>query len=149
MRLRTDSWYIAGWKRAAALGRPDVAGSVLDDPVPAAELGDVWVIRFDGDRTQSHDNTPEDWPIIGYALTCPNEQCRFGVHDWTWANNCGEKLPEGEARCTHMRDRRSCWQWSGSVDDGTLTATPSLHSPTELGGCGWHGHLRDGEMVPA
>lgn len=148
MRVRTDSWYVAGWKRAALVGgRDDVAEDILNDPIPAAELGDVWVIRFDGDSTQSHDGKPDDWPIVGYAMTCPIESCEQGVHDWTWAHNCGQKLPEGGSRCAHMRDRTSCWTWTGSAEDGTLSATPSLHSPTDLGGCGFHGYLTNGVLA--
>lgn len=152
MRLRTDSWMAAGWKRAAATGaRTDVAQSILDDDIPAAELGDVWIMRQSPKdvSTMNFGNSEADWPIVGYALTCPNPTCRFGVHDWTWANNCEQKLPEGGPRCAHRRDRRSCWEWSGTIEDGTLTASPSLHSPENLGGCGWHGYLRDGEMSPA
>lgn len=40
-----------------------------------------------------------------------------------------------------------CWKWTGTIADGTLSGTPSLFSPTDLGGCGWHGYLTAGEMV--
>jgi hypothetical protein len=153
MRLRTDNFHLAGWKRAALIGgRIDVAKSILDDPIPAAEPGDVWIVRqspknIDEMRFGGSDEESADWPIVGYALTCPNGACRFGVHDWTWANNCSQKLPEGGPRCVHMRDRQSCWTWTGSVEEGTLTANPSLHSPTKLGGCGFHGWLKKGVLA--
>lgn len=153
MRLRTDDYHLAGWKRGALVGgRTDVAEQFLVDDVIEAVEGDVWVIRTmppgdeDGWRTQSWGGDHEDWPVIGYALTCPNESCRFGVHEWTHASNCDQHFPAGGPRCAHQRDRTSCWTWSGSVLDGTLTASPSLHSPADLGGCGWHGWLRNGTL---
>jgi hypothetical protein len=150
VRVRTDAWMVAGWKRAASLGVADVAGSIRKSRTPVARLGDVWVVRFVASDDPGITTTVRSakGPIVGYALTCPNEACTFGVHDWTWTNNCDQKLPKG-SRCAHMRDRTSCWTWTGSPADGTLSASPSLHSPTDLGGCGWHGHLRNGQMEPA
>lgn len=75
-----------------------------------------------------------------YALTCPNAACEQGVHLWDHAYNCPVRTDP---------DARPCWSWTGSADDSTLSASPSLHVMAELGGCGWHGWLRDGEMVPA
>jgi len=88
--------------------------------VPPAEPGDVW--RFGG----------------AYALTCPNEACDQGVHAWDHAWDC---------RPNARKCSGTCWNWSGSPEDGTLTAQPSLHVLAEKGGCGWHGWLRNGEMV--
>ena len=135
MRLRTDSFHIAGWKRAHALRGCDcgpdqkhVAHKPKEYPDPPAEPGDVWVLRN------------RNGEVTGYGLTCPNETCEQGVHPWDHAYDCPRR---GEA------DAPPCWSWSGSIEDGTLTATPSLHVLVERGGCGWHGFLRNGEMVPA
>jgi hypothetical protein len=156
MRRRVDTYFTAGWKRAYALGNlPDAAPSVIENPIPAAEPGDVWIIRADPNdwKTQTWADQHEDWPIVGYALTCPNERCRFGTHEWTHASNCNLKITSevigSQPRCQHEAEHRSCWEWTGTIEEGTLTATPSLLSPEASGGCGWHGFLRNGEMVPA
>jgi hypothetical protein len=68
-----------------------------------------------------------------------NEACPSGVHFWTHGHDCGDR----------SREHVSCWTWTGSPDDGTLSAQPSLWVVPDLGGCGWHGFLTNGEMVPA
>lgn len=88
--------------------------------VPPAQPGDVWRLR------------------AGYALTCPNERCDQGVHYWDHAWDCPLRQDANAP---------PCWTWTGSPEEGTLTASPSLHVLAEKGGCGWHGWLRDGEMV--
>lgn len=133
MRLRTDSLHIAGWRRSAALGAREVKGNdVFTNPdyadVEPAQPGDVWILRN------------RNGGITGYGLTCPNEACTQGAHPWDHAYNCPVRSEP---------DAPPCWTWTGSIEDGTLTASPSLHVMAELGGCGWHGWLRDGEMVPA
>lgn len=148
MRLRTDSAHVAGWKRAHALRGcacpPDeIATSLIPPeerpmgsvshvahdpqyaPVERAETGDVWRMALGDGR------------VVGYALTCPLAACPAGVHLWSHAADCGAD------RNAHL----SCWTWSGSPEDGTLTASPSLWVQAERGGCGWHGYLRNGEMV--
>jgi hypothetical protein len=40
------------------------------------------------------------------------------------------------------------WQRTGETFD-TLTLEPSIHRSVVYGGCGWHGFIRDGEVVPA
>lgn len=95
-----------------------------------AQQGDVWRIHW------------HSGPLAGYAITCP--KCKQ-VHQWTTALNCRE------AGCPH-NGVSSCWKWTGSPEEGTLTASPSLHCVTEwkgnpTGGCGWHGHLSNGQMV--
>lgn len=153
MRLRGDSWWDAGTKRAILIGaRPDPRQQdrkkwdplylrLLNDPAfEPAQPGDVWRIRWvEGDprrQTYRHD-APDDWPIGGYALWCPNEACDYGVHVWDHAMDC----PAPFGACKY--NRTSCWEWSGTPEDGTLTAHPSLWVK---GGCGWHGFLRSGEM---
>jgi len=149
MRLRTDDFRTAGYKRAHKLGaRKETSPPILKKRTPVAKPGDVWVIRMAVEKDEMWTSPRKGkGAIVGYALTCPNEACPFGVHDWTWANNCTAKT--SQSRCQHMAERRSCWDWTGSIKDDSLTAAPSLHSPTELGGCGWHGWLRDGRLTPA
>lgn len=156
MRLRTDSAHIAGWKRAHALnGCPNTArvlepGSAgVEDrcvcssqkpenaSVPPAELDDVWIIY----RKQSFDSPAF---MAGYALTCPAHRCMQGMHYWDHAYNCERKFDP---------DHFSCWTWTGTPEEGTLTANPSLMVATQIdgqptGACGWHGFLRQGVMEP-
>jgi hypothetical protein len=136
MRLRADSGFIAGWKfghdRVGCQCGPDlnhVAHIARYADIAPAELGDVWPI------------TSSDGSTIGYILTCPNPACSRGVHAWTHAGNC-----EHRDHAPHQ----SCWTWTGSPEDGTLTATPSLQViASGPGDCSWHGWLRAGEMVVA
>lgn len=97
--------------------------------LPPIEPGDAWRVNW------SNGN------LAGYAIICPT--CRQ-VHTWTTAQNCTVNVVDG--RCEHNRlGTGSCWQWSGSLETGDLTAMPSLHSPPP--GCGWHGWLRNGQLV--
>ena len=157
LRVRTDEFYRAGWKRAMLHGAlpdprtaPSPSGEWSPDWIAFVEHGeeaqpdDVWILRQPpGDpcrRNYREDHL--DWPIVGYALTCPQPACATGVHAWDHAHEC-KACPGG---CQKGPDR-GCWDWSGSAYDNTLTANPSLHCVLELGGCGWHGWLRNGEMV--
>jgi hypothetical protein len=136
MRLRTDSGFIAGWKfghdRVGCRCGPDlnhVAHMPECADIPPAEPGDVWRLV-----TQAGD-------LLGYTLVCPNPECSAGVHAWTHAGNCEHRDHPAHA---------SCWTWTGSPEDGTLTASPSLQViASSAGDCAWHGWLRNGEMVPA
>lgn len=78
-------------------------------------------------------------PLAGYAICCPG--CG-AVHHWTTASNCGSLKPQS-ATCDHS-GKSSCWTWTGSPQEGTLSASPSLHAS---GSCGWHGWLKDGELT--
>lgn len=149
MRVRTDSLHIAGWKRAhdllgcpltkplSAEGRDHLAHHVSHraewaDVEPAAP-GDVWILR----------NTNRG--IVGYALTCPKVDCHEGVHPWDHAYNCPVRTEP---------DAPPCWSWSGSIEEGNLTAAPSLQVMTEIdgkptGSCGYHGFLQSGQMSPS
>jgi hypothetical protein len=141
IRLRTDHRYIAAMK---ALGKPRVESG--DDPTwctqeewdatPAAEPGDIW--------------GPVEWyghpgSLAGYDIACP--KCH-DVHGWTTARNCSSRraLPGGGFTCDHEAAHGSCWTWTGSAADGTLSASPSLHCDASIGGCGWHGFLTNGEL---
>ncbi len=92
------------------------------EATPKAEPGDTWRIQWYASEGEG--------PLAGYAICCPG--CGR-LHYWTTANNCKP--------CTHS-GKSSCWQWTGSAEQGTLTARPSLLSNA----CGWHGFLTDGEM---
>lgn len=106
---------------------------------PPAAPGDTWRLTF-----YDSDNT------AGYAICCP--KC-LRIHHWCNASNCGEKHPydwtdrDGTKRtgwtCGHQDRRESCWTWTGSASDGTLTCVPSL---LECGDCKWHGWVTNGEL---
>jgi hypothetical protein len=139
IHFRSDSWHIADLR---AQGEPWVPYLDWMTPeqyaaVPPASPGDTWRVRWHG----GVDN-PGGGPIAGYAICCP--QCGR-VHTWTGANNCSQKRPDGY--CIH-NGTGSCWVWTGSPEAVTLTASPSLHAPTELGGCGFHGWLQNGILTP-
>lgn len=161
MRVRTDHLYDAGWKRSILLGaRPDPRAEPPDrwDAAYLAFLsadggealpGDVWIIRQPPGQPNHrawHEEHP-DWPIVGYALTCPKADCETGAHLWDHAHEChaGHTIDGAVQLCIKGPDR-GCWDWTGSAADGTLSASPSLHCSAELGGCGWHGWLHNGEM---
>lgn len=154
LRRREDSWWDAGRKRAVRLGAsPDPATDhernwadhflkmLANREFEEAKPGDVWEVRQDprDGRTQTVRLDPA-WTVIGYVLTCPNEQCSEGVHQWTHARDC--KAPFENCK----NGGPSCWNWEGTIEDGDLTGNPSLWASADLGGCGWHGYLRHGEM---
>jgi hypothetical protein len=134
-RFRTDGFHIADLK-AQGKAREEWFEATLWDPIPPAELGDVWRIHWAKCNDAGH---TIDGPLAGYAIFCP--KCHT-VHCWTTATNCAQKAGTS---CPH-EGTGSCWTWSGSAESGTLTASPSLHCVLELGGCGWHGWLNNGEM---
>jgi len=148
MRFRTDSLLGAEFHARELAGKPAGPCSCAQADCiylpenyrtfPPAEPGDTWRLRWGGTKD-------EQGPICGYAIFCPG--CRQ-IHHWTTANNCASKraLAGGGTTCDHT-GKSSCWTWSGSAEDGTLTANPSLHSDASKGGCGWHGWLRNGELV--
>lgn len=158
MRVRVDRWWEAGRKRAVLLGaipNPlDDASSAWDPawldflrtPGGEAEPGDVWVLRSapgESGRSWAEDEVTAGWPIIGYGLTCPETKCEDGIHLWDHATGCPARFASGPCK----NGGPSCWTWTGQPEDDTLTGQPSLFMPTP--GCGWHGYLRDGVMVPA
>jgi hypothetical protein len=152
LRQRTDLWWDAGRWRAILLGAvpdPRLDPSVkwhqpflhyLDDH-EEAKIGDVWVFRTCPTgpkiRTTYQLPTADDahWPVTHYGLVCPVPNCQAGVHVWHHAYDC----PAGDtfgADCKRaaaatpggstIRKRGSCWDWTGSVEGGDLTASPSL-----------------------
>lgn len=134
---------------------PEYVAMVRDDGFEPARDGDVWRIRGhaelrgradDGSLFTSMINSwGEDhptWPVIGYGLTCPNRACLEGGHRWTHAHDCRGLYGEP---CKAGPGRLSCWEWTGSPEDGNLSASPSLF--IDWDGCGWHGFLTSGAMT--
>lgn len=146
IRFRTDCWFRADDAARHARHQETLYFEITElAGVEPAQPGDCWRVRWcaTGDQVG---------PIAGYAICCP--VCKQ-VHSWTSARNCGSKRDRGAGiiACDHS-GVGSCWIWSGSAEEGTLTAQPSLHAIDEGGragdnahGCGWHGRLRNGEMV--
>lgn len=138
IRFRTGDTTLA-WNRALFLAGKSalIKGN---DTIEPAKPGDTWRLRW-----SSPDYPHGDvGPLAGYAIGC--EKCG-GVRYWTTANNCASRraLPGGGFTCDH-EGKSSCWDWTGSAEDGTLTAKPSLQ---DLGDCKWHGWLTNGELAPA
>ena len=73
-----------------------------------------------------------DGEPAGFIFACPG---------------CGSQshLPLGR-----VVDVRPTWTvTAGDPRTGVgLSLAPSIHHTTALGGCGWHGYLRDGVLVP-
>jgi hypothetical protein len=153
IRFRTDSAFKADDTAARARGEKLqwFHAEELDvDPVPPAEPGDCWRVRWGGTQW------PEgQGPIAGYEICCI--KCKHN-HAWCTSTNCQPRVPwsvswvdseTGETRtssgtkCLH-EGVGSCWQWTGSPEAGDLTASPSLWSVLEKGGCGYHGFLQNG-----
>jgi hypothetical protein len=132
IRFRSDSSHVADL-RAVGKARPDYIGAEEWDAVAAAQPGDTWRVHW---YKEDADGNSMEGPFAGYDICCPG--CRR-VHAWTTALNC---LPKP---CPH-EGKGSCWQWTGSAEEGTLTASPSLYSVKEKGGCGWHGFLANGTL---
>jgi len=168
LRARTDMWWDAGRWRAILLGAvpdPREDRSInwhapflhwLDNH-EEARVGDVWVFRQrpTGPSVVTTYIPPEGgnshWPVTHYGLVCPVETCKAGVHVWHHAHDC----PAGEtfgADCKRGPGRYSCWEWTGSVAAGDLSATPSLQVLAEIEGrkldtCGFHGFLKAGILA--
>src|SRR5665213_3555856 len=140
MRFRKDGWHYADLKARGMTFEQyfswEDSASVREqykkewDAVPKAEPGDVWRIHW------SHHEPPsgpqiDDW-LAGYAICCIG--CGR-VHDWMSANNCSQKIQSSYkdsstgldvpyTTCVHQRDHTSCWAWTGSAEEGTLTGAP-------------------------
>lgn len=141
MRFRTDSWYIADKKAAGMEHHAWICELEQWNETPKAEPGDVWRIHWHGG------------PIAGYAICCIG--CRR-VHAWTTALNCAQRFQQfhkdSEGKdipywtCPHQ-GTGSCWNWSGSAEEGTLTASPSLKvEPIGESPCDWHGYIQNGDI---
>jgi len=147
MHFRTDGWHYADIKaKGESFDQHYPPDSFITaeereqwkkhfDETPKAEKGDVWRIHWANDRG-----------IAGYAICCI--VCGR-VHTWTQARNCSTK--KGDGTCAHNSGENlsSCWNWSGSAEEGTLTATPSLMVVTEVceWHCNYHGFITNGEIT--
>lgn len=132
IRFRSDNPLIARFKAESRSERGTYGFS--DDEwaaTPAAQPGDIWRILW-------HKPPGVVGPLAGYDICCP--QCGQ-VHSWTTALNCASRWPDGA--CDHS-GVGSCWTWTGIAEEGTLSASPSLHAS---GACGWHGWLKDGVLT--
>ncbi len=150
MRFRTDGWHYADLKAAGETFESHYLETDpwRTDPViqkywaetPKAEPGDVWRIHWY--HRDENDVQLDDW-IAGYAICCIG--CSR-VHCWTTALNCAQKTKEGS--CVHSEAHGSCWSWSGSAEEGTLTASPSLQVVADRcpWHCGWHGYIQAGDI---
>jgi hypothetical protein len=134
IRFRTDGSHIADHK-AQGKPRDEFYNQAVWDATPPAQAGDVWQVHW---YAEDADGNSINGPFAGYDICCPG--CKR-VHAWTTALNC---LPKP---CPH-EGKSSCWNWTGSAEQGTLSASPSLHSVKEKGGCGWHGWLQNGALTP-
>jgi len=149
MRFRTDGVHYADLKAAGrtledycAPQAPTEEERRHWDATPKAERGDVWrVFWYHGEQGKQIDDQ-----IAGYDICCV--ACGR-VHACTTALNCNQKIPKpwGES-CQHIESRTSCWIWSGSAEQGTLTASPSLLVVQSRcpWGCGWHGFIQNGDI---
>lgn len=151
IRFRTDSWFKADDAARRARG----IETVWFDPeelagVEPAQPGDCWRSRWALSVDQTAAGMTEG-PVAGYAICCP--KC-LAVHAWTSAVNCAQPreftyvdngVTHTGKSCVHS-GVGSCWNWTGSPEEGTLGGTPSLHCVESLGGCGWHGYLTNGQL---
>jgi hypothetical protein len=117
------------------------------EAVPPAQPGDVWRLVWGGVGNEDK--------LAGYSICCPG--CGH-VHAWVRASNChdGEieivdKYSDADGiheykykQCVHQREHRSCWTWTGSPEDGTLTGAPSLL--VQQDDCKWHGFIQNGDI---
>jgi hypothetical protein len=141
IRLRTDNRYIAERKALGDAFNPQAGWYTEEEwnAVPPAAPGDTWRAWWYSSTAAEHIG-----PLAGYDIACP--RCRR-VHAWTTAINCASRRPlaTGGFTCDHT-GTGSCWTWTGTLEDGTLSASPSLHSDPAHGGCGFHGHLTNGDL---
>jgi len=155
MRFRTDGWHFAdlkshGWDRERFVKEMGYPPEYIDEfeKVPKAEPGDVWRVHW---RKSDADGNGIDGPIAGYAICCI--KCGH-VHVWTTAGNChkGETTHEytddkgvkhSYKICEH-NGTGSCWTWTGSAEDNTLSAFASLQVTDQK--CGFHGWLENGYL---
>lgn len=155
MRPRTGDWWTAGVKRAIERGgrsdpraddatkwAPDFIAQLNDPTFEAAQDGDVWRVVWTGEDSWRSGVGPDEGPLAGYVLTCPAPNCEEGVHLWVLASNC-ECRDKDTGKCCHA-GVGTCWTWTGTPEEGNLTASPSLFARGAK--CEWHGWLRDGVM---
>jgi hypothetical protein len=142
IRFRTDGCHFVQMRAKGTEWR-DIWGISKEewDALEPGRPGDIWRIRWYKDGSEG--------PIAGYAIWCP--KCN-DLHHWTTATNCREggqehsyKSGTGVERTYYVCGHSgvgSCWEWTGSAEEGTLTARPSLLCHT----CGFHGWLTNGQL---
>jgi len=72
---------------------------------------------------------------VGLIFDCPCGKCGAPCH--VMFRNPISGLPYAD---------RPSWERAGDTFD-TLTLAPSIHRDPKLGGCGWHGYIRNGEVI--
>lgn len=77
---------------------------------------------------------------VGLMCRCPCGQCD---PETGWLAVDFENPLDGGPR---IESAGPHWQRTGDTFD-TLTLNPSILRSREKGGCGWHGWIRDGEVV--
>lgn len=78
---------------------------------------------------------------VGVMFDCPCGQC--GKPCYVPFENPIKGWPDADdVKYGHPR-----WRREGETVE-TLTLTPSIWRKTENGGCGWHGHITNGEAEP-
>jgi hypothetical protein len=143
IRFRRDSLIAAEEARDRAAGKAPCDPAWVSDEAarstPPIQPGDCWKVVWGGVGGGAD-------TLAGFHICC--EKCGE-IHGWTTARNCASKRdhPLGGRTCDHQEARTSCWAWILGPDGAPLEASPSLHSVVDLGGCGWHGHLRAGVMT--
>jgi hypothetical protein len=158
IRFRNDSAFKADDTAARARGDKLLWHHLeeLDtEPVPPAEPGDCWRVRWGLSVEQTAAGMTEG-PIAGYEITCI--KCKRN-HAWTTSTNCSTikdrpwsyvdadgVTQSGVAKVCDHSGVGSCWVWTGSPEAGDLTASPSLWCREDLGGCGYHGFLQNGVL---
>lgn len=96
-----------------------------------AKVGDVWTFRRRPtgpgvvSTYRERDSETWHWPVTHYGLVCPVETCEYGVHVWDHAHNCPARETFG-VDCRRGARRTSCWDWTGTIEQSDLTASPSL-----------------------
>jgi hypothetical protein len=73
---------------------------------------------------------PNEWNKGHIYFVCPN------------GRNCGVPIRNGDFADTGVKR----WGFDGNGDRPTLTPSINCNGPA---GCGWHGHIRKGEMTGA
>lgn len=130
IHFRSDNWHVAQMRFKETPWENYITWMTKEDfdATPLPSPGDIW-------RSNWYKEGGEG-PIAGYVICCPT--CG-DVHPWTTATNCEPKV---DGVCRHS-GTSSCWDWIGSAEEGTLSASPSLLCHT----CGYHGWLRNGELT--
>ena len=73
----------------------------------------------------------------------------LGEEDFIQFTNMGSDVVIGLIfRCPGCKQPINIGEKGWKVDSSTISATPSIVHDKDKGGCGWHGHLKNGELNP-